>query len=107
VELAPRIGTAETPALGAIALVSERNARVWVYDRAATTVLPASGATSYAQIQVLVPGLPPGPYRVGVWDTRLGKELATLSCTGLATGIMVDLPPFTVDCALKIDPAAK
>lgn len=102
-ELTPSSGS-NAEQIAAVALVGKQMARLWVYDRAASAVLPRPElARVHVGVVLVVPGLDPGRYRLGIWNTREGRE-ASVTHADCSQGVLrFTVPDFAVDCAIKID----
>ena len=53
-------------------------------------------------VQLRVPGLSPGRYRVTAWDTREGATLGERVAEADGAGLAVETPPFIADLALAV-----
>jgi hypothetical protein len=53
-----------------------------------------------------VRGLAEGGYSIGIWDPQTGTILETRDVQTDAGTVIVELPPFSMDLALKVKPAA-
>ena len=91
--------------LAAMALQTTREAYVWVYSTTAALRMPTlSSARTYSGVTVRLRNFQPGKYRVEVWDTHKGTIIATLEAPCANGYLTLPLPPFRIDCALKVKP---
>lgn len=103
VELKPLSGSSAEQ-VEALALIGKRMARLWIYDRASTTLLPRPElAQTHAGIVLAVPGLDRGRYRLGFWDTREGRETSVTHADCHQGVLRFTAADFAIDCAIKID----
>ncbi len=87
----------------AIALHDDNSAYVWVYDsRSALEMPPEKAAIELAGFSLLIKGLKRGTYTVELWDTYEGKIIEKFSKAAEAGELLVPLPAFKNDIALKI-----
>ena len=93
--------------LSGISLQNDRTAYVWVYSRSAMEQMPQPKlAPVFDGISLMLRGLADGPYRIEVWDTYKGTIVATLGLPAKGGSLIVPLPKFRTDCALKVKPAS-
>ncbi|HEX6972142.1 MAG TPA: hypothetical protein VF234_07970, partial [Limnochordia bacterium] len=92
----------------AFGLRSGEQILVWVQDRAHiwSRVVAGYEPVLIEGAEVIVPDVPPGGYAVEIWDSWAGRPLETRTLRATAEGLVVPLPPFRRDLALKIAPAA-
>jgi len=107
--LVQRIPTFPNPHhdLGAMSLQNTRKAYVWVYSKSAMESMPKSSRSrAFKGTSVLLTGYTPGQYRVEVWDTHKGTITAKLDIKAQGNALIIPLPDFAIDCALKVKPAS-
>lgn len=91
----------EVPEALALALVSPKRALVWVHDQGnvATSnnpTIPLSG------VKITVKGLDNGSVVIEYWDTTIGTIISQEESTVSSGILVVTLPPFSGDLAMKI-----
>ncbi|MBI2194197.1 MAG: DUF5060 domain-containing protein [Planctomycetes bacterium] len=90
--------------LGVSVLKNRDTAYLWIYDRMSMEQWPPPGEEPrFREVKIIVPDLKPGEYRTEVWNTMTGVvlEAASVKCNG---SVVLALPEFTLDCAVKIKP---
>ena len=93
--------------LGTLALQNPTKAYAWVYDAAAAVQMPKlKKAVVHKGVSVQLKGLKAGSYRIEVWDTHTGAIIDTLKLPAKGGVLTIPLPPFRIDCALKVKPAS-
>jgi len=90
--------------LGALSLQNQTKAYVWVYSQSAMERMPQT-LPRFKDIALRLTGLNPGKYQVEVWDTYKGVVLARSEAESKGSGVVIPLPEFVGDCALKVKPA--
>ncbi|MFW6108700.1 MAG: hypothetical protein ACOC8D_02690, partial [bacterium] len=92
--------------LDAMALQTARQAYVWVYSESAALKMPSRAtAPTFEGVVLGLRGFEQGTYRVEVWDTFKGAIVATLDVEADSGRLRIPLPPFRIDCALKVKAA--
>ena len=91
--------------LRGISLQDQQTAYVWVYSRRAMNAMPRRDrAPLFENVVVSVSGLDPGEYHVEVWDCYKGGRITTLQRNVAGSTLVVPLPKFRIDVALKVKP---
>jgi hypothetical protein len=93
----------DAPELGAVSLMGEECAYVWVFDRSGSEIMPEDKrVVPHTDVTCGLSGLKFGRYRVEYWDTRAGTvtrfETRDVDDDGVLT---LAPPPFRVDTAVK------
>ena len=93
--------------LSALCLKNPRMAYLWVYSRSAMERMPEKGQEPvFENITIQIKGMAAAKFRVEVWDCYKGGRVATLTLTAANGRLLVPLPRFRNDVALKIKPAS-
>ena len=94
--------------LAALALQNTRKAYVWVFSRTSTERYPKrpDQGPRFSDISIVLTGFDPGKYRVEVWDTYRGTIIKTLEVAAKSGNLVIPLPTFHTDCALKVKRAS-
>jgi hypothetical protein len=106
--LVQRVPTFPSPHhdLTALALQNQRKAYVWVYSASSMERMPpAKSGPVFKGTSIQLSALNPGKYNVEVWDTYKGLVIAKSQIETQGSVLVIPLPEFHTDCALKVKPA--
>jgi len=107
-KLQPRALRPEGPAklaLEGMVLTNGREGYAWVYSRAPMAQMPEE-AVKCAGVGLPIDGLADGKYDVEIWDTYAGRIVSTSRIAAQGGRLMIALPEFPNDCAVKFRHAA-
>lgn len=91
--------------LRAVVLKNDRSAYAWVYDMRAAREVPRAGReTVWRGLSVQLTKMRPGAYKVEFWHTLRGAVIGTQTIAANGGTIVVPLPEFRNDIALKVKP---
>ncbi|MBI2300745.1 MAG: DUF5060 domain-containing protein [Armatimonadetes bacterium] len=92
------------PDLHAVGLVSERLALLWLHDKASTwrAVQQKLPPQTQRDLQVTLPGLADGAWRVEWWNTYTGEVTATQTVAPAGGKLVLEPPPFERDVAARL-----
>jgi len=85
-------------------LTNGQRAYVWVYDRIAMESWPREGSARTFNGASLSLAMGFGDYTYEVWNTVTGKVVKKGDASVTGRTISIPLPPFTIDCAVKVKP---
>jgi hypothetical protein len=95
-----------TAAVRCVACGDEYQAVVWLVRPEATTTRAGHQPLAALAVQLLLPGLRPGPYHVYIWDTKAGQMRDQLLMQLEDEQLAVLVPTLEADVALAIKPAS-
>jgi hypothetical protein len=100
--------SSEYPEIRAMGLQSGRRAVLWMQDERSNWKEAQAGhePRTWRGVRLLLPGLPPGRYRVYWWDTRKGNYAGMQTVRAGIEGLTITAPNFRRDIAADIQGGA-